>query len=160
MPSGLSGWKLISGTSFLSSSLRGLGSAVMCCCFSHTVHLLTLYARFVDMYVLRTYIGLSAPLLGAVNPLRAVLSGENMGLPINDDVARYMEVSKYTKLCIQSSQIEIWIECPCTHSSSFLLSLEFQHLALPTRLIQSPLRQASVTNGIATTGPKKTPMHP
>ena len=41
-----------------------------------------------------TYIGLSAPLLGAINPLRAVLSGENMGLPISDDVARYMEVSK------------------------------------------------------------------
>lgn len=43
-----------------------------------------------------TYIGLSAPLLGAVNPLRAVISGENMGLPINDEMARYMEVSKFT----------------------------------------------------------------
>lgn len=48
-----------------------------------------------------TYIGLSAPLLGAVNPLRAVLSGENMGLPITDDVARYMEISKWTRARIR-----------------------------------------------------------
>jgi Lecithin:cholesterol acyltransferase len=41
-----------------------------------------------------TYVGLSAPLLGAINPLRAVLSGENMGLPISDEVARAMEISK------------------------------------------------------------------
>uniref|UniRef100_A0A7S4RMJ9 Phospholipid:diacylglycerol acyltransferase n=1 Tax=Ditylum brightwellii TaxID=49249 RepID=A0A7S4RMJ9_9STRA len=40
-----------------------------------------------------TYVGLSAPLLGAVNPLRAVLSGENMGLPITDEVARGLELS-------------------------------------------------------------------
>jgi hypothetical protein len=40
-----------------------------------------------------TYVGLSAPLLGAVNPLRAVISGENMGLPITDEVAREMELS-------------------------------------------------------------------
>ena len=25
------------------------------------------------------YVGLSAPMLGAINPLRAVISGENMG---------------------------------------------------------------------------------
>jgi Lecithin:cholesterol acyltransferase len=43
-----------------------------------------------------TYVGLSAPMLGAINPLRAVISGENMGLPISDEVARAMEVSKYT----------------------------------------------------------------
>lgn len=42
-----------------------------------------------------TYVGLSAPMLGAINPLRAVLSGENMGLPMADEVARAMEVSKY-----------------------------------------------------------------
>lgn len=41
-----------------------------------------------------TYVGLSAPMLGAVNPLRAVISGENMGLPITDAVAREMELSK------------------------------------------------------------------
>ncbi len=41
-----------------------------------------------------TYVGLSAPMLGAVNPLRAVISGENMGLPISDEVARVMELSK------------------------------------------------------------------
>ena len=38
-----------------------------------------------------TYVGLSAPLLGAVNPLRATLSGENMGLPFSNEVARNME---------------------------------------------------------------------
>jgi hypothetical protein len=40
-----------------------------------------------------TYVGLSAPLLGAVNPLRAVLSGENMGLPVTDQDARIMELT-------------------------------------------------------------------
>jgi len=45
-----------------------------------------------------TYIGLSAPMLGAVNPLRSVLSGENMGLPISDELARTMEVSEYSYL--------------------------------------------------------------
>jgi Lecithin:cholesterol acyltransferase len=40
-----------------------------------------------------TYVGLSAPLLGAVNPLRAVLSGENMGLPVTDADARVMELT-------------------------------------------------------------------
>jgi chemotaxis protein histidine kinase CheA len=40
-----------------------------------------------------TYVGLSAPMLGAVNPLRAVISGENMGVPMADDVARVMEVT-------------------------------------------------------------------
>jgi hypothetical protein len=41
-----------------------------------------------------TYIGLSAPLLGAINPLRAVLSGENMGLPMTEENARGMELCK------------------------------------------------------------------
>lgn len=41
-----------------------------------------------------TYIGLSAPLLGAANPLRAVLSGENMGLPMTEKNARSMELCK------------------------------------------------------------------
>jgi len=40
-----------------------------------------------------TYIGLSAPLLGAINPVRAVLSGENMGMPMDDKLARKMELS-------------------------------------------------------------------
>jgi hypothetical protein len=40
-----------------------------------------------------TYVGLSAPMLGAVNPLRAVISGENLGIPMTDDVARVMEVT-------------------------------------------------------------------
>jgi len=44
-----------------------------------------------------TYIGLSAPLLGAINPLRAVLSGENMGLPMTDKSARKMEICEYQK---------------------------------------------------------------
>lgn len=51
-----------------------------------------------------TYVGLSAPMLGAVNPLRAVISGENMGLPMADDVARAMEISKYTTLLNCSSE--------------------------------------------------------
>ena len=55
-----------------------------------------------------TYVGLSAPMLGAINPLRAVLSGENMGLPISDEVARSMEVCEYyfdcscAVLCLQN----------------------------------------------------------
>ena len=40
-----------------------------------------------------TYVGLSAPILGAVNPLRSVISGENMGLPITNEAAREMEVT-------------------------------------------------------------------
>ena len=42
-----------------------------------------------------TYIGLSAPLLGAINPVRAVISGENMGMPMADNDARIMELCKY-----------------------------------------------------------------
>jgi len=40
-----------------------------------------------------TYVGLSAPMMGAVNPLRAIISGENMGLPVNDKQARFMELT-------------------------------------------------------------------
>eukprot|EP00557_Chaetoceros_sp_GSL56_P011962 CAMPEP_0176476432 /NCGR_PEP_ID=MMETSP0200_2-20121128/47_1 /TAXON_ID=947934 /ORGANISM="Chaetoceros sp., Strain GSL56" /LENGTH=966 /DNA_ID=CAMNT_0017872097 /DNA_START=322 /DNA_END=3221 /DNA_ORIENTATION=- len=40
-----------------------------------------------------TYIGLSAPLLGAINPLRAVISGENMGMPLTEKNARNMEIT-------------------------------------------------------------------
>jgi Lecithin:cholesterol acyltransferase len=40
-----------------------------------------------------TYVGLSAPMLGAVNPLRSVVSGENMGVPISEEVARNMELT-------------------------------------------------------------------
>ena len=39
-----------------------------------------------------TCVGLSAPLIGAIGNLRAVLSGENMGLPMTDDVARGIEL--------------------------------------------------------------------
>ena len=39
-----------------------------------------------------TYAGLSAPLIGAIGNLRAVLSGENMGLPMTDEVARGIEL--------------------------------------------------------------------
>lgn len=38
-----------------------------------------------------TYVGLSAPLLGAPGPLRSVLSGENMGLPFTEEEARVLE---------------------------------------------------------------------
>ena len=41
-----------------------------------------------------TYVGLSAPLIGAINPLRAVLSGENMGMPMSEKDARMMEICK------------------------------------------------------------------
>lgn len=40
-----------------------------------------------------TYVGLSAPLLGAVNPVRSVISGESMGLPVADDAARWIELT-------------------------------------------------------------------
>ena len=53
-----------------------------------------------------TYVGLSAPMLGAINPLRAVISGENMGLPISDEVARGMEVSKYGTFVMLSAGVE------------------------------------------------------
>ena len=47
-----------------------------------------------------TYAGLSAPFLGAVNPLRAAISGETMGLPITTEVAREMEVTFGSTLTI------------------------------------------------------------
>jgi hypothetical protein len=40
-----------------------------------------------------TYVGLSAPLLGAINPLRAVISGENMGMQLSEAGARTLELS-------------------------------------------------------------------
>jgi hypothetical protein len=52
------------------------------------------YIEWVETHIW-TYIGLSAPMLGAVNPLRSVISGENMGLPLTDEAARTMEVSKF-----------------------------------------------------------------
>jgi len=54
-----------------------------------------------------TYAGLSAPLLGAVNPLRAAISGETMGLPLSEEGAREMEVSFGSTLTISpmSSQV-------------------------------------------------------
>ncbi len=42
-----------------------------------------------------TYVGLAAPLLGAPGPLRAVLSGENMGLPFTDAEARVLELCEF-----------------------------------------------------------------
>ena len=43
-----------------------------------------------------TYVGLSAPLLGAGNTLRSVISGEKMGMPITEDTARRVELCKWT----------------------------------------------------------------
>jgi Lecithin:cholesterol acyltransferase len=40
-----------------------------------------------------TYVGLAAPLLGAVNPVRSVISGESMGLPVSDEAARWIELT-------------------------------------------------------------------
>lgn len=40
-----------------------------------------------------TYVGLSAPLLGASSPLRSVISGETMGLPMSDELARDLEIT-------------------------------------------------------------------
>ena len=51
-----------------------------------------LWLKWIDDHIW-TYVGLSAPLLGAVNPVRAVISGENMGLPMTDAVARRLELS-------------------------------------------------------------------
>lgn len=50
-----------------------------------------------------TYVGLSAPLLGAINPLRAVISGENMGLPMSEKNARTMELCKckFVSFCLK-----------------------------------------------------------
>jgi len=75
-----------------------------------------------------TYVGLSAPMLGAVNPLRAVISGENMGLPVPDDSARHMEItfgSTHTVNPISSKEgfcdqwdAERWDEEPVSNSKS------------------------------------------
>ena len=51
------------------------------------------YLKWMEAHIW-TYVGLAAPLLGAVNPLRSVISGENMGLPFTDEVARKLELSK------------------------------------------------------------------
>lgn len=51
------------------------------------------YLKWMEAHIW-TYVGLSAPLLGAVNPLRSVISGENMGLPFTDEIARKLELSK------------------------------------------------------------------
>ena len=40
-----------------------------------------------------TYVALSSPIIGAANPLRAVMSGESMGLPIGDRESRDMEIT-------------------------------------------------------------------
>ena len=47
-----------------------------------------------------TYAGLSAPHIGAVNPLRAAISGETMGLPIPEETAREMELTFGSTLTI------------------------------------------------------------
>jgi hypothetical protein len=54
------------------------------------------YMEWIEAHIW-TYVGLSAPILGAMNPLRSVISGENMGLPFSDEIARRLELSK---LCI------------------------------------------------------------
>lgn len=50
------------------------------------------WRQWIDKHIW-TYVGLSAPMLGAVNPLRSVISGENMGIPIPDAQARVMELT-------------------------------------------------------------------
>ena len=50
------------------------------------------WRKWIDRHIW-TYVGLSAPMLGAVNPLRSVISGENMGIPIPDADARVMELT-------------------------------------------------------------------
>ena len=50
------------------------------------------WRHWIDRHIW-TYVGLSAPMLGAVNPLRSVISGENMGIPIPDEKARIMELT-------------------------------------------------------------------
>ena len=58
-----------------------------------------------------TYVGLSAPLLGAVNPLRAVLSGEPMGLPIPEKDAKGLERSfgsTNTAIAVSSRKAGDW----------------------------------------------------
>ena len=51
------------------------------------------YLEWVDKHIW-TYVGLSAPLLGASNTLRSVISGEKMGMPLAEDVARQIELCK------------------------------------------------------------------
>lgn len=65
-------------------------------------------------------------ILGAVNPMRAVISGENMGLPMSDEAARDMEITfgcTHTVLPISSKMAfcdewdaETWDEEPATTS--------------------------------------------
>jgi hypothetical protein len=50
------------------------------------------WLEWIDKHIW-TYVGLSAPLLGAINPLRAVISGENMGMPMTEKAAREMEIT-------------------------------------------------------------------
>jgi len=52
----------------------------------------TLWYEWIEKHIW-TYVGLSAPLLGAVNPVRASISGENMGVPISEAGARILELS-------------------------------------------------------------------
>lgn len=51
------------------------------------------WLEWIDTHIW-SYIGLSAPLLGATNTLRSVVSGENMGMPLAEDVARRVELCK------------------------------------------------------------------
>ncbi|KAL7566193.1 hypothetical protein ACA910_011267 [Epithemia clementina (nom. ined.)] len=69
-----------------------------------------------------TYAGLSAPHIGAVNPLRAAISGETMGLPVAEETAREIEVTFGSTLTVSpiSSQVafcdefnfRVWDENP------------------------------------------------
>jgi hypothetical protein len=56
------------------------------------------YMEWIEAHIW-TYVGLSAPILGAINPLRSVISGENMGLPFSDEIARRLELSKLDYVC-------------------------------------------------------------
>ena len=50
------------------------------------------YVAWLDRH-LWTYVGLSPPLLGASNTVRCVLSGEKMGLPMSEELARRIELT-------------------------------------------------------------------
>lgn len=51
----------------------------------------TAYLEWLDKHIW-TYVGLSAPLLGAINTLRSVISGEKMGMPLSEESARKVEL--------------------------------------------------------------------
>ena len=69
-----------------------------------------MYDEWMSKHIV-TYVALSPPLLGAVSPFRAIVSGEPMGLPISERKARRLEVtfgSSLTALCVSTSGFRDW----------------------------------------------------